>query len=798
MAAAMDAAVLGHGRGHAVWPATARHAAERADYTRVGLTSDTSSLQVSTTDHTVDSALTDSWVATKRFRRSEENTNSGPMHPATPNATGGGAVAHMQTGSSAHAASLHQQHYHHAEGGMASTAMPTHAAFRGRAAAVGGTAGMAAAVPLASHLQQKQQPYQQVHHHHHHHHYTPPAGTANARVTEGGSAALNRRQQLASRLRIGSASAAPAAAVTSFQHRAQQQQHDQQQQPAEHMCKACNDTVLLPGVADDDVDGTAGVHASSDWSMLTDEILTKVLVHIGSLQGVVAASQVCRRWAAVSFDPAVWERLALSRWPTVSSRPLAAPGVQTRWRKLYVHRHRRELVRALNYAAAAAALALTSGFGGGGESGAPLTVPGFGAAATNAAIAAATGSAPSVVMIEDCARIDHCPMQWENLDPIPSRGRTVPSRECRTCSRTVFKCQNNDQMVAAQLSGVLDGFAELSFQKRGDGEVVAYPAVKPPSHVHDWGFSPWYFGNIHRDIAQEVLTDRAEGCFLVRESITRPGEFVVSVKCAEQVEHIRVIRGRSGYRIGGSDGFETIPLMVDFYRKTSLATHFEEANTTLRESPPESVWPGVLALTRMPLSHTAARKRPYLLPVGAAAAAKQTAPVLLATTTDSTSGGGGFVFGSSGAAAGFANQQQQMQLPVHAGAAAAVTTEQKPSRRQRWAHLAMQMDLTETAERAAASGASDFGGSAAMAYGMPNGMNLQPQQPYRIFAENHRSTAYHAPPPLQQQQLLVPQQASRFHLDGNLQFARPGAVLQQHAQPVQHFQQTWLGQQQRF
>lgn len=52
----------------------------------------------------------------QRFRRSEENTNSGPMHPATPNATGGGAVAHMQTGSSAHAASLHQQHYHHAEG----------------------------------------------------------------------------------------------------------------------------------------------------------------------------------------------------------------------------------------------------------------------------------------------------------------------------------------------------------------------------------------------------------------------------------------------------------------------------------------------------------------------------------------------------------------------------------------------------------------------------------------------------------------------------------------------------------
>ena len=65
MAAAMDAAVLGHGRGHAVWPATARHAAERADYTRVGLTSDTSSLQVSTTDLTVNSALTDSWVATK-------------------------------------------------------------------------------------------------------------------------------------------------------------------------------------------------------------------------------------------------------------------------------------------------------------------------------------------------------------------------------------------------------------------------------------------------------------------------------------------------------------------------------------------------------------------------------------------------------------------------------------------------------------------------------------------------------------------------------------------------------------
>ena len=34
----------------------------------------------------------------------------------------------------------------------------------------------------------------------------------------------------------------------------------------------------------------------------------------------------------------------------------------------------------------------------------------------------------------------------------------------------------------------------------------------------------------------------------------RPGEFVVSVKCAQQVEHIRVVRGRGGYRVGGSNG----------------------------------------------------------------------------------------------------------------------------------------------------------------------------------------------------------------------------------------------------
>ena len=109
---------------------------------------------------------------------------------------------------------------------------------------------------------------------------------------------------------------------------------------------------------------------------------------------------------------------------------------------------------------------------------------------------------------------------------------------------------------------------------------------------------------------------------MVRESITRPGEFVVSVKCSQQVEHIRVIRGRGGYRLGGSDGFDTIPLMVAFYNKTSLATHFEEANTTLREAPPASVWPKVLALTKMASSlNSDARKRPYLMPLGSATAA---------------------------------------------------------------------------------------------------------------------------------------------------------------------------------
>ena len=237
----------------------------------------------------------------------------------------------------------------------------------------------------------------------------------------------------------------------------------------------------------------------SEWGTLIAEILTKVMVHLahlGSLQSVIVASQVCRRWAAVTFDPAVWESLALTRWSTVSARPLAAHGVPARWRELYIRRHQMDLVRAYNYAVAAAASTAAAGFvGGGGEAdGAAAMGPGSGGGTGRTSTASgagsgvgagggtgsnsssssssnsnsnsnsssnssnsAAGNAPSCVMIEDCARVEGCPMQWDKLDPIPSRGRTVPSRECRTCSRTVLKCQNDEQMVAAQISGVLDG-----------------------------------------------------------------------------------------------------------------------------------------------------------------------------------------------------------------------------------------------------------------------------------------------------------------------------------------------------
>ena len=56
----------------------------------------------------------------------------------------------------------------------------------------------------------------------------------------------------------------------------------------------------------------------------------------------------------------------------------------------------------------------------------------------------------------------------------------------------------------------------------------------------------WYYGRITRADAEKLLSNKHEGAFVVRVSESSPGDFSLSVKCGDGVQHFKVLRDAQG------------------------------------------------------------------------------------------------------------------------------------------------------------------------------------------------------------------------------------------------------------
>ena len=102
--------------------------------------------------------------------------------------------------------------------------------------------------------------------------------------------------------------------------------------------------------------------------------------------------------------------------------------------------------------------------------------------------------------------------------------------------------------------------------------VVSQP--QESAHTYDVGFpvellrEVWYHPGITRETAEKRLEHGASGCFLVRESETKPGCFSLSLKHPGGVAHYPVDRKDSGlYEVPGTHkGFTTLPDLIDHFK----------------------------------------------------------------------------------------------------------------------------------------------------------------------------------------------------------------------------------------
>ncbi|KAK6171085.1 hypothetical protein SNE40_019345 [Patella caerulea] len=83
----------------------------------------------------------------------------------------------------------------------------------------------------------------------------------------------------------------------------------------------------------------------------------------------------------------------------------------------------------------------------------------------------------------------------------------------------------------------------------------------------------WFYGKISRAKAEEILMgpDQIDGAFLVRDSESAPGEFSISVKFGDGVQHFKVLRDGNGHYFLWVVKFNSINELVEYHRTSSVS-----------------------------------------------------------------------------------------------------------------------------------------------------------------------------------------------------------------------------------
>ncbi|CAK8672187.1 crk-like protein [Clavelina lepadiformis] len=88
----------------------------------------------------------------------------------------------------------------------------------------------------------------------------------------------------------------------------------------------------------------------------------------------------------------------------------------------------------------------------------------------------------------------------------------------------------------------------------------------------------WYFGAVNRKESQEKLLRQKHGTFLVRDSTTCPGDYVLSVSENSKVSHYIINNMQQRLKIG-DQMFDSMPELLDFYK-----VHYLDTTTLIEPS----------------------------------------------------------------------------------------------------------------------------------------------------------------------------------------------------------------------
>lgn len=92
-----------------------------------------------------------------------------------------------------------------------------------------------------------------------------------------------------------------------------------------------------------------------------------------------------------------------------------------------------------------------------------------------------------------------------------------------------------------------------------------------PKNFIDIQFPEWFHEGLSRHQAENLLMGKELGYFIIRASQSSPGDFSISVRHEDDVQHFKVMRDNKGNYFLWTEKFPSLNKLVDFYRTTSIS-----------------------------------------------------------------------------------------------------------------------------------------------------------------------------------------------------------------------------------
>ncbi|XP_065088635.1 tyrosine-protein phosphatase corkscrew isoform X2 [Ochlerotatus camptorhynchus] len=141
---------------------------------------------------------------------------------------------------------------------------------------------------------------------------------------------------------------------------------------------------------------------------------------------------------------------------------------------------------------------------------------------------------------------------------------------------THIKIQNNGDFFDlyggekfATLSELVQYYMENGGQlKEKNGQIIE---LKQPLICAEPTTERWFHGNLSGKEAERLILERGKnGSFLVRESQSKPGDFVLSVRTEDKVTHVMIRWHENKYDVGGGQKFNTLCDLIEHYKRNPM------------------------------------------------------------------------------------------------------------------------------------------------------------------------------------------------------------------------------------